>query len=185
MTHTSNKVRTICSVALMTALLCVCSWMTVPAAVPFTMQTFAVFCSLLLLGGRKGTAAIGLYLLLGMTGAPVFSGFRGGMGHLLGPTGGYIAGFLLTALCYLAFEPLTEKHGKLKGPVLAAGTLLCYAAGTARFCRVSGMSGTGMTFAAALGVCVWPYVIPDMVKLIAALRVCGRVGKHIGKTAEK
>ena len=74
--------------ALMAVVLCICSWITVPFAVPFTMQTFAVFCSLLLLGGKLGTLSIGVYILLGMVGLPVFSGFRGGIGHIIGPTGG-------------------------------------------------------------------------------------------------
>ena len=68
--------------------------------VPFTMQTFAVFLALGLLGGRRGTYAVLVYLLLGMIGIPVFSGFRGGPGVLLGTTGGYILGFLGSALVY-------------------------------------------------------------------------------------
>ena len=69
------SVRRMAYVALMTALLCICAWITVPFTVPFTMQTFAVFAALLLLGGRDGTLTIGLYLLLGLVGLPVFSGF--------------------------------------------------------------------------------------------------------------
>ena len=110
--------------ALMAVVLCICSWITVPFAVPFTMQTFAVFCSLLLLGGKLGTLSIGVYILLGMVGLPVFSGFRGGIGHIIGPTGGYIVGFLFSGLFYILCEPLLEKNGKLKIPVLAGGLLL-------------------------------------------------------------
>ncbi len=75
-------------IAMMAVILCVCSWLTVPFTVPFTMQTFAVYCAFLILGGKRGLLAIGLYILLGLVGLPVFSGFRGGPGHLLGLTGG-------------------------------------------------------------------------------------------------
>jgi biotin transport system substrate-specific component len=88
------------AVALGAVLIIICSWLTVPFAVPFTMQTFAVYCALLLLGGRRGLLAVLLYILLGAFGLPVFSGFRGGIGALLGPTGGYILGFLLCALLF-------------------------------------------------------------------------------------
>ena len=84
--------------ALCAALIAICSWITVPATIPFTMQTFAVFCVLGLLGGRRGSMAILVYILLGVVGLPVFSGFQGGIGALLGTTGGYIVGFIFIGL---------------------------------------------------------------------------------------
>lgn len=74
-------------IAMMTVVIAVCSWIYVPSAVPFTMQTFGVFCALGLLGGRRGFLAVLLYVLMGAAGLPVFSGFTGGLGQLLGPTG--------------------------------------------------------------------------------------------------
>ena len=85
-------------IALSAALMAVCSWISIPAAVPFTLQTFAVFLTTGLLGGRRSTIAVMLYIFLGAVGLPVFSGFSGGIGHLIGPTGGYIFGFSFTAL---------------------------------------------------------------------------------------
>ena len=87
-------------IALCAALLAPCAWLSIPTQPPFTMQTFGVFLTLLLLGARDGAIAIALYILLGAMGAPVFSGFNGGMGALLGPTGGYIVGFLLICPIY-------------------------------------------------------------------------------------
>lgn len=84
--------------ALYSALIAVCSWISVPAAVPFTMQTFAVFVTVGVLGGKRGTYSVLLYLLLGAAGLPVFAGFTGGVGHLFGATGGYIIGFLFSAI---------------------------------------------------------------------------------------
>jgi len=96
-------IRDLTLIALFTALTAVCAWISVPVPAPFvqfTMQTFAVFAVLLVLGGKRGTYAVTAYLLLGAVGAPVFSNFRGGLGVLLGTTGGYILGFFFQALLY-------------------------------------------------------------------------------------
>ena len=90
-------------IALFAALIAVCAFITIPMPLPFisfTLQTFGVFAALGILGGRDGTTAVAVYILLGAIGVPVFSGFRGGFGVLIGPTGGYIAGFLGAALVY-------------------------------------------------------------------------------------
>lgn len=167
-------------VAMMAVILCVCSWLTIPFTVPFTMQTFAVYCALLLLGGRRGLLAIGLYILLGLVGLPVFSGFRGGPGHLLGLTGGYIIGFLFTGLGYLLMESKLRGLGFLPRIVLLALDLLpCYLVGTLWFTAVSRLHGSEIGFFGALGLCVVPYILPDLVKVVLAERICARVGKHL------
>lgn len=180
-----STVRRLTTIAIMAALICVCSWLTVPSVVPFTMQTFAVFCALLLLGGRDGLYAVLLYLIMGALGLPVFSGFAGGVGYMLGPTGGYIAGFAITALLFWLCEPLWKRFPekkalrRLRYPVLAVGLLVCYALGTVWFITVMGTRGTDYDFAAALGVCVVPYLIPDAVKLLLAALLCGAVEKRL------
>lgn len=167
-------------IAMMAVILCVCSWLTIPFTVPFTMQTFAVYCALLLLGGRRGLLAIGLYILLGLVGLPVFSGFRGGPGHLLGLTGGYIIGFLFTGLGYLLMESKLRGLGFLPRIVLLALDLLpCYLVGTLWFTAVSRLHGSEIGFFSALGLCVVPYILPDLVKVVLAERICARVGKHL------
>lgn len=167
-------------IAMMAVILCVCSWLTIPFTVPFTMQTFAVYCALLLLGGRRGLLAIGLYILLGLVGLPVFSGFRGGPGHLLGLTGGYIIGFLFTGLGYLLMESKLRGLGFLPRVVLLALDLLpCYLVGTLWFTAVSRLHGSEIGFFSALGLCVVPYILPDLVKVVLAERICARVGKHL------
>ena len=87
-------------IALMAVIIAVCSWISIPGPVPFTLQTFAVFSALLLLGTRNGILSITVYLLLGAVGVPVFSGFSGGLSHLVGPTGGYLIGFLVMGFFY-------------------------------------------------------------------------------------
>ena len=113
-----TKVLSLTYVALMAALMAVCAWITIPVGpVPFTMQTFAVFAALGLLGGKRGTLAVVVYLLLGLVGLPVFAGFSSGAAALLGPTGGFLVGFLASALVYWG---VTAKWGKsLLGMALA------------------------------------------------------------------
>ena len=96
-------------VALFAALIAVCAWVTVPGSVPFTLQTMGVFLAVGLLGGKRGTASVLVYILLGAVGMPVFSGFSGGVGRLLGTTGGYIIGFLVAALAMWAMEAIFGK----------------------------------------------------------------------------
>ena len=164
--------------AMMTALMAVCAWVTIPFTIPFTLQTFGVFITLRLLGGRRGTAAIGLYILLGLTGIPVFSGFGAGFGVIAGPTGGYIAGFLLTGLLYCAAKRFRTTRLR-ENLVLAAGLLLCYAFGTVWFCTVKGNAGSPVDFLRALSICVLPYLVPDALKLLLADQIAVRVRKAL------
>jgi len=171
-------IRKMIYIGVMAALLCVCAWLTVPFAVPFTMQTFGVFCTLLLLGGRDGTIAIGLYILLGAAGLPVFSGFQGGIGHLLGPTGGYVLGFLLMGGVYWLTERVSVKRFRpwLR---LAIGLALCYAAGTVWFAAVYARQGKAADLLSILTVCVFPYILPDAAKMALALYVGKRLKRLV------
>lgn len=169
-------------VALFTALTAVCAWISIPVPAPFvqfTMQTFAVFAALLVLGGRRGTYTVAAYLLLGAVGAPVFSGFRGGLGVLLGTTGGYILGFFFTALLYWL---LTAKLGESLPVKVAAGVLgmaTYYAFGTAWYLALYAWTGSPVGLMTALGYCVFPFVVPDLLKLALAALLARRVEKHI------
>ena len=93
-----KKTKNLVFIALSAAFIAICAWLTIPGPVPFTMQTMAVVTVAALLGPWQGAAAVLVYLLLGAVGVPVFSGFRGGVQALVGPTGGYLVGFLFTAL---------------------------------------------------------------------------------------
>lgn len=178
------KVKRIVLISLMACLICVCSWLTIPMAVPFTMQTFAIFCALILLGGIDGTIAIMLYVVIGMIGVPVFSGFRGGVGHILGPTGGYIIGFVATGLIYLLFELCMKRQEPKKKLIfeiiaLVIGLFACYLIGSLWFYFVSDSSD--YNFFRILMICVVPYIIPDILKLVLALVISKRLKKVIFK----
>ena len=166
-------------IALFAVLLMVCAWISVPLPVPFTLQTFAIFAALGILGGRRGTWAVAVYLLLGAVGLPVFSGFRGGLGALLGTTGGYILGFLAQALVYWLVTALLGERLPMMAAAMVLGLVVCYAFGTAWFVVLYTRTAGPMTVGAALGMCVLPFVIPDLVKLGLALVLSRRLGKRI------
>ena len=173
---TKLSVKDLAQISMMTALTAVCAWLTVPFTVPFTMQTFAVFITLLLLEGRKGTIAILLYILLGAAGVPVFHGFSGGIGVLAGPTGGYIVGFLLTGILYWMTARVRNSR-KMNNLVLLAGHVLCYAFGTLWFSIVKENAGSPIGFLQGMTICVLPYILPDLAKLALADLIARRVKK--------
>ncbi len=164
-------------ISLFAVLLAVCAWIAIPTLVPFTLQTLAVFLTGSLLGSRKGMAAMLIYLLLGLVGLPVFSGFKSGLGHLLGPTGGYLLGFLLG----IPLIGLAAKPGKTW--VLALGMLgallLCYAFGTAWFMVVYAQKSGSVGLFTVLSWCVFPFIIPDLLKLGLALGLSRRLKPYI------
>ena len=166
-------------VAVCAALMAVCSWISIPATVPFTLQTFAVFCSLGLLGGRRGIAAILVYLLLGALGVPVFAGFSGGIGILFGTTGGYLLGFILMGLVYWLGERLSMDSRNIRIISMILGLLLCYAFGTAWFMFVYARQTGAIALGTALAWCVVPFLLPDLVKMALALLLSGRLRKAL------
>ena len=178
------KTRDMALCALFAALLAVCAWLVIPAGdVPFTLQTFGVFAALGLLGGKRGTIAIAVYLLLGAVGAPVFAGFKGGIGALLGVTGGYLVSYLFMGLVVI----LTEKwFGRSNLVFLIAGVIalvVCYAFGTAWFVVAYAKTAGPISWAAALGKCVLPFVLPDLAKLALAVLLRARVAKYLPQAA--
>ena len=110
---TKTRLRTLdmTYIALFAVLMAVCAWISIPAPVPFTLQTFAVSFTLLALGGRRGSFAILTYLLMGAVGLPVFNGFRGGLGVLLGTSEGYILGFAVMAVVFRAVTAVFVSRG--------------------------------------------------------------------------
>ena len=171
------KTRDLAFIALMAALMAVCAWITVPfSLVPFTLQTFGVFTALALLGGRRGTLAILLYLCLGLVGLPVFSGFSGGAGALVSASGGYLLGFVATGLAYWALTARLGTGLLAKAAGLVLGLAVCYAIGTAWFVNVY---AEPTSVGAALVLCVVPFVPVDLIKLALALAVSRRVEKAI------
>lgn len=176
---TNLSVRDMTYIALFAVVIALCSWLSVPAAVPFTMQTFAVFAAVGTLGGKRGTLSVLIYLILGLVGLPVFAGFAGGVGTLLGTTGGYIVGFLLSALVMWMMEAFMGKKTWVLALSMVAGLLVCYFFGTAWFMLVYARTTGPVGVMTALGWCVFPYIIPDLLKIALALAVSRRLSGTI------
>ena len=166
MKKSTLSIRNMVYCAMAAGLMAVCAWISIPVLdIAFTMQTFGIFLTLGLLGGKLGTAAILVYLCLGAVGLPVFSSFQGGFGTLLGVTGGYIWGFLAAGLVYWAVTGCFGHRLKIAG--MALGMLVCYGCGTGWFLiAYTGTSSMGL--AGVLIKCVIPYLIPDALKISLA-----------------
>ena len=176
-------VRELVLIPLMAVVTTICSWISVPLEVPFTLQTFAVFCACLLIGGRNSFFSLIVYMLLGAVGVPVFSGFKSGLGVLTGPTGGYIVGFLFIAIIYRLSELIKTDRKAIALAVrviaLIIGTAICYGFGTAWFIHVYAGQGKAFTVAQALKLCVTPFVLADLIKMAAAVILSEKLKKHI------
>ena len=174
-TRENLKVLDMVYIAIGAALIAICSWISIPTAVPFTLQTFAVFFVLVLLGGERGTLATLIYVLLGAIGVPVFAGFSGGIGILFGSTGGYILGFLFIGLIYILFTKFLKKSAAVKVVSLVIGLIICYAFGTAWFMHIYMQSSGEVGLLTVLGWCVFPFIIPDLIKLALAVVIARRI----------
>lgn len=165
-----RQTRQLARCGLLAGVIAVCAWIAIPIPpVSFTMQTFAVCLTLGLLGGKWGSVSIGIYLLLGIVGIPVFTGFQGGIGVLLGPTGGFLWGFALTGPVY----GLTCRLGKLTGMIAAMA--VCYLCG----CLWYTIYAPGVSLWGAFLICGAPYLLPDGVKIALAMELSRRIKKYI------
>ena len=172
-------VREMALCGLFAALMAICSWISIPTAVPFTLQTFGVFVAVGVLGGRLGTLAVAVYLLLGAVGLPVFAGFTGGIGILLGSTGGYLLGFLGSAAVMWCMERLGRGRAWVRLVSMVAGLLVCYLFGTVWFRMVYTAQNGAVTLGTVLGWCVLPFIPFDLLKIALAFAVTGRLEKNM------
>lgn len=163
----------------MAALICLLGPFSVPvpfSPVPFSLCTLVIYFAVYVLDAGLGTCSVAIYLLLGLVGLPVFSGFAGGIGRLLGPTGGYLIGYLFIACISGLF---IKKWGHsytfhniimcLLGMTL--GTIVCYLFGTLWLSYQHSLD-----FTTALSVGALPYIPLDILKMILAL-ILGRSTK--------
>ena len=176
---TKFRVVDLAYMAICASLIAICSWISIPATIPFTLQTFAVFCALELLGGKRGTVSICIFILLGAVGMPVFTGFNGGFGVLLGTTGGYIVGFIFIGIIYWLAEKLFGEKLLVRISAMVIGLLVCYTFGTAWFLWVYARRAGAIAVGTALSWCVIPFVLPDLGKMALAVLLASRVKKFL------
>lgn len=178
-THTKLNTQQMALVGLMTAVTCILAPISLVlpfSPVPLSLGTFAIYLSLMILGRRLGTLSVMLYLLLGLAGLPVFTGFTGGAGKLLGPTGGYLIGYLFLAFLCGTFVEKGSKHMLTNCLGMVPGTLVCYLFGTLWLAYQS-----NITFTAALVTSVLPFLPGDLLKITGAVVLGHQVRKRLLK----
>lgn len=168
-TPTKNSVHEMTTISLMTAVLCIIGPIAIPlGTIPISLTNFILYLMLYISNTKSCCTSYCLYLLLGIVGLPVFSGFSGGLAKLAGPTGGYLAGFIFLILT-LGFS-----HSPCVGMIL--GTLIAYLFGTIWFCMQM-----KCTLYYALTICVFPFLIGDAIKILLACKI----GPIIRKTLRR
>ena len=178
--NTTTRTRDMVLIAMFAAIAAICSWITVPTSIPFTMQTFAVFIAVGLLGGKRGTLAILVWILLGAVGLPVFSGFSGGLGIILGSTGGYIIGFLVGALFMWGMEKVFGTRPIPLIIAMVAALLIAYTLGTIWFIVVyNGGNADPVGLMTVLGWCVFPFIPFDLGKIALAYFLTLRLKRYV------
>ena len=169
-------------IAISTTILVLCSFITIPFYVPFTLQTFALFTIIGLFGTKRSFFSVCLYLLLGAIGLPVFSGFQSGLGTLFGVTGGYLFGFLLACLVSgLLLFCFKKNNKKIVKHFFAsiAGLLVCYLFGTLWYLLLYTNSTGSISLTSVLSLCVFPFILPDIIKILLSAYVVKLLKKHI------
>ncbi len=174
-----SKTYDIAYIGMFTVLIAICSWISIPVEIPFTLQTFAVFLAVAVLGGRRGTLSVVVYVLLGAIGVPVFAGFTGGLGIIMNNTGGYIIGFIFAALAMWLVERLFGRKLWVQAVSMALGLIICYAFGTIWFMLVYMRNTGAVGLVTVLGWCVFPFIIPDIVKIALALVLSNTLKKPL------
>ena len=164
MTANPSAVKNLTTTALMAAVICVLGPLSLPIGpVPVSLTTLAIYITMYVLDVKRGTLACLIYVLLGLFGLPVFSGFSGGAAKLLGPTGGYIIGYIPMAFLIGLVIDRYWKNKLVCIVAMEAATWVLYLLGTAWLAHQ-----TGMTFQAALGAGVLPFIVVDLCKIVIA-----------------
>ena len=171
------SISTMTMVALMAAVICVLAPFSIPIGpVPISLATFCLYIAVILLGGRKAFIVCLMYLLIGFVGLPVFSGFSGGPMKLLGPTGGYFLGYLLLTMIVGWFVDKFPKKRVMCLLGFILGTASCYLTGTAWLAFQMNMN-----FVSALLVGVVPFLVGDVIKIVAAMWIGTLVRRQMNK----
>lgn len=172
--------KNIALMAIFVALMAVCSWISLSfGQITFSLQTFAVFVTVGLLGLKRGTISVVVYILLGLAGVPVFAGFTGGIGVIAGYLGGFIVGFLPAAIIIGLIIMLVKVEGEFKKMMvmfiaMLLGDAVCFLIGGIWFKNV-----LELDWASTFSLSMAPYIVPDIAKMLVAIIVINRVKAYV------
>ena len=164
-------VKEMCVCALFAALMCIFGPITIPIGpIPVSLLNFMICLCACVLGWRGCTISTAVYLLLGLVGLPVFSGGTGGLAKLAGPTGGFLIGYLFVAIIGgFGAEYFRRRTAGMRRPVFTGLSLILATAVLYLFGTVWFVIEAQAAFAYALSVCVLPFVLLDLAKIIVAV----------------
>lgn len=191
-----KHIRDLCYIALCAAVMVICSWLyfNIPATeIPITLQTLGVCMTAGFLGWKRGTLSVLAYILLGICGIPVFSGYKNFYALIGSPSAGYVIGFIFTALIVgVATDKLRfigdRFTNKVKSQIIqlvilavamVIGVAICYVFGTLWYLFIYKGSATAENLQIALTYCVYPYIVPDLIKIVAATVLVNRLKRYI------
>lgn len=176
-TEKKFSITQIAVIGVMTAVICILAPFSLPIGpVPISFTNLAIYIALYVIGMKRGTISYLIYLLIGLVGVPVFSGFTGGPQKLFGPTGGYLIGFIPMAVIAGIVIDKCMKKWYFCLLAMIAGTWVCYLFGTAWLAFQA-----NMTFKAALAAGVIPFIIEDLIKMVLALLIGPQIHKQLVK----
>lgn len=174
---TLKNTRVLALVGVMTAVTCILGPLSIPiGAVPISLTNLAIFFSVYVLGMKLGTISCVMYLLIGMAGLPVFSAFTGGLGKMLGPTGGYMLGYVFMSLICGFFIDRFMSNRALCFLGMILGQAACYLPGTVWLAYQA-----KLTFEAALLTGVVPFILGDLLKMAFAVMIGSRLRMALHK----
>lgn len=172
----SKLTHNISLIAFFTTLLVISSWFTIPFVIPFTLQTLVIFILILVLDLKKSLLILLIYCLLGIIGIPVFSSFQSGLGVFLGPTGGFLIGFVpMIIVSNILLNIISnKKNGNLDNKTnffmsflaLFIGLLCCYTIATIWYGLVYDTTTSSLNIIIAI---ILPFILPDIIKIIIAI----------------
>lgn len=171
--RTHSRIKDITAVAVNVAIIVVSSWISIPWAVNFSLQTLAIFTVCSVFDFRRSILSVSIYIMLGVCGLPVFSGFSAGPAALLGPTGGYIFGFLFVPVIMQLLRTKNKKSIFLRISVMLMALCVIYAFGTLWY--YFGYSSGDGGILQILTICVIPFIVPDILKIILAAVISSRL----------
>ena len=161
--------------ALFVAFISICSQIAIHIGpIPISMSLLAIFMAGLILGMKYGTLSVIVYILLGITGIPVFAGAKGGFAVILGPTGGFLIGYIL---CTFIVGFVAERFNNKKIYIvigMVISVVVCYIPGVLWYCFI-----TGNTFEMSLKLCVIPFIPGDVIKIIISLILYSKISKRL------
>lgn len=171
----NKKIKDIAIISVAAAMICVLSPISIPIGdVPISLATFIIYLIAAILGPKKGTISVLVYILVGIIGVPVFSSYRAGISVIVGVTGGYIVGYIPLALLTGIFTYKFKNKIWMYPIGMILGTIVCYFIGTVWY-----MFNTNNNLISSLLVCVVPFLLFDLIKIVLSSVLAYLINKKL------